>query len=319
MQIFKKTPSFDFMAKRKMALAFSALLIIASISSLAVKGLNFGLDFTGGTLIEVGYQQSADLNKIRSRLESSGFGDAVVQNFGSSKDVLVRLAPRENTSSQSLGDKILTALKEDDANVDMRRQEFVGPQVGDELRDDGGLAMIIALAFILVYVMARFEYRFALGSIAALIHDVIITMGVFSFFQFDFDLTVLAAVLAVIGYSLNDTIVVFDRIRENFRIMRKQEPVAIINGSLNQTLSRTMMTSITTLIVVLAMFFLGGELIHGFAIALIIGILVGTYSSIYVASSMVITLKITAESMMPVKKEGEDQDDHYAEGEYIDR
>ena len=318
MKIFKKTPTFDFMAKRKIALAFSALLIIASISSLAIKGLNFGLDFTGGSLIEVGYQQSADLNKIRDRLKIEGFGDAVVQNFGSSKDVLVRLAPRENTSSQSLGDKILTALKEDDANVEMRRQEFVGPQVGDELRDDGGLAMIIALGFILVYVMARFEYRFALGSIAALIHDVIITMGIFSFFQFDFDLTVLAAVLAVIGYSLNDTIVVFDRIRENFRIMRKQEPTAIINGSLNQTLSRTMMTSITTLIVVLAMFFLGGALIHGFAIALIIGILVGTYSSIYVASSMVITLKITAESMMPVKKEGEDQEDHFAEGEYID-
>ena len=318
MKIFKKTPTFDFMAKRKIALAFSALLIIASISSLAIKGLNFGLDFTGGTLIEVGYQQSADLNKIRNRLTTDGFGDAVIQNFGSSKDVLVRLAPRENTSSQSLGDKILSALKEDDADVIMRRQEFVGPQVGDELRDDGGLAMIIALGFILVYVMARFEYRFALGSIAALIHDVIITMGIFSFFQFDFDLTVLAAVLAVIGYSLNDTIVVFDRIRENFRIMRKQDPTAIINGSLNQTLSRTMMTSITTLIVVLAMFFLGGELIHGFAIALIIGILVGTYSSIYVASSMVITLKITAESMMPVKKEGEDQEDHFAEGEYID-
>ena len=318
MKIFKKTPTFDFMAKRKIALAFSALLIIASIFSLVTKGLNFGLDFTGGTLIEVGYKQSADLNKIRSRLTTAGFGDAVVQNFGSSKDVLVRLAPRENTSSDSLGDKILTALKEDDANVDMRRQEFVGPQVGDELRDDGGLAMIIALGFILVYVMARFEYRFALGSIAALIHDVVITMGVFAFFQFDFNLTVLAAVLAVIGYSLNDTIVVFDRIRENFRLMRKKKPVEIINASLNQTLSRTMMTSITTLIVVLAMFFLGGELIHGFAIALIIGILVGTYSSIYVASSMVITLKITAESMMPVKKEGEDQEDHYAEGEYID-
>ena len=318
MQIFKKTPSFDFMGKRKAALVFSALLIIASIFSLATKGLNFGLDFTGGTLIEVGYQQSADLNKIRNRLSTAGFGDAVVQNFGSSKDVLVRLAPRENTSSQSLGDKILTALKEDDADVTMRRQEFVGPQVGDELRDDGGLAMIIALGFILVYVMARFEYRFALGSIAALIHDVIITMGVFAFFQFDFDLTVLAAVLAVIGYSLNDTIVVFDRIRENFRLMRKKEPGDIVNTSLNQTLSRTMMTSITTLIVVLAMFFLGGELIHGFAIALIIGILIGTYSSIYVASSMVITLKITAESMMPVKKEGADQDDHYAEGEYID-
>ena len=318
MKIFKKTPTFDFMAKRKIALAFSALLIIASIFSLVTKGLNFGLDFTGGTLIEVGYKQSADLNKIRSRLTTAGFGDAVVQNFGSSKDVLVRLAPRENTSSQSLGDKILTALKEDDANVDMRRQEFVGPQVGDELRDDGGLAMIIALGFILVYVMARFEYRFALGSIAALIHDVVITMGVFAFFQFDFNLTVLAAVLAVIGYSLNDTIVVFDRIRENFRLMRKKKPVEIINASLNQTLSRTMMTSITTLIVVLAMFFLGGELIHGFAIALIIGILVGTYSSIYVASSMIITLNITAESMMPVKKEGEDQEDHYAEGEYID-
>lgn len=318
MKIFKKTPTFDFMSKRTIALAFSALLIIASISSLVTKGLNFGLDFTGGTLIEVGYQQSADLNKIRSRLTAEGFGDALVQNFGSSKEVLVRLAPRENTSSQSLGDKILTALKEDDANVEMRRQEFVGPQVGDELRDDGGLSMLIALGFILVYVMARFEYRFALGSIAALIHDVVITIGIFSFFQFDFDLTVLAAVLAVIGYSLNDTIVVFDRIRENFRLMRKKKPVEIINASLNQTLSRTMMTSITTLIVVLAMFFLGGELIHGFAIALIIGILVGTYSSIYVASSMVITLKITAESMMPVKKEGEDQEDQYAEGEYID-
>ena len=313
MQIFKKTPAFDFMAKRKIALTFSLILIIASISSIAIKGLNFGLDFTGGTLIEVAYPQSADLNEIRDRLTTAGFGDAVVQNFGSSKDVLVRLAPRENTSSQSLGDKILSALKEDDDNVVMRRQEFVGPQVGDELRDDGGLAMLIALGFILVYVMARFEYRFALGSISALIHDVIITIGMFSFFQFDFDLTVLAAVLAVIGYSLNDTIVVFDRIRENFRLMRKQEPGAIINASLNQTLSRTMMTSVTTLIVVLAMFFLGGELIHAFSIALIIGILVGTYSSIYVASSMVITLKITAESMMPVKKEGEEQEGQYIE------
>jgi preprotein translocase subunit SecF len=313
MQIFKNTPTFDFMAKRHIAMAFSLLLIIASIASLATKGLNFGLDFTGGTLIEVAYPQTADLHKVRSRLEQEGFGDAVVQNFGSSKDVLVRLSPRENTSSQSLGDKILKALKEDDADVTMRRQEFVGPQVGDELREDGGLAMLIALAFILVYVMARFEYRFALGSIAALIHDVVITMGLFSFFQFDFDLTVLAAVLAVIGYSLNDTIVVFDRIRENFRLMRKKEPGAIINTSLNQTLSRTLMTSVTTLIVVLAMFFLGGELIHAFSIALIIGILVGTYSSIYVASSMVITLKITAESMMPVKKEGEDQEGHYIE------
>ena len=313
MQIFKKTPTFDFMGKRKLALAFSLVLILASIASIATKGLNFGLDFTGGTLIEVGYPQSADLIQIRKRLADSGFSDAVVQNFGSSKDVLVRLAPREGLTSQSLGDKILTSLKEDNAEVIMRRQEFVGPQVGDELRDDGGLAMLIALGFILVYVMARFEYRFALGSIAALIHDVIITIGIFSFFQLDFDLTVLAAVLAVIGYSLNDTIVVFDRIRENFRKMRKDIPYRIINTSLNQTLSRTLMTSMTTLLVVMAMFFKGGELIHAFSIALIIGILVGTYSSIYVASSLVITLNITAASMMPVQKEGADQPSQYIE------
>ncbi len=313
MQIFKKTPTFDFMGKRKLALAFSLLLLVASIASLAIKGLNFGLDFTGGTLIEVAYPQAADLHKVRDELKNAGYADAVVQNFGSSRNVLIRLAPQEGVSSESLGDNILQVLREGDAEVKMRRQEFVGPQVGDELRDDGGLAMIIALAFILVYVMARFEYRFALGSIAALIHDVIITMGVFSFFQIDFDLTVLAAVLAVIGYSLNDTIVVFDRIRENFRIMRKKTPVEIINASLNQTLSRTMMTSFTTLIVVLAMFFFGGELIHAFSIALTIGIVIGTYSSIYVASSMVIALNITVDSMMPVKKEGEDQEAVYIE------
>ncbi|MDH5395304.1 MAG: protein translocase subunit SecF [Gammaproteobacteria bacterium] len=313
MQIFNKTPTFDFMGKRKIALIFSLVLIVASVSSLVVKGLNFGLDFTGGTLIEVAYPQSADLNQVRERLATAGFGDAMVQNFGSSKDVLVRLAPREQTSSQTLGDKIIATLKEDNASVEMRRQEFVGPQVGDELRDDGGLAMLIALAFILVYVMARFEYRFALGSIAALIHDVIITLGVFSFFQLDFDLTVLAAVLAVIGYSLNDTIVVFDRIRENFRLMRKEEPRSIVNASLNQTLSRTMMTSFTTLLVVVAMFYFGGALIHSFAIALLVGIGIGTYSSVYIASSMVIAMNITVDSMMPVKKEGEEQEAHFIE------
>lgn len=313
MQIFNKTPTFDFMGKRKIALLFSLVLIVASVSSLVVKGLNFGLDFTGGTLIEVAYPDSADLNQVRERLATAGFGDAMVQNFGSSKDVLVRLAPREHTSSQTLGDKIIHALKEDNASIEMRRQEFVGPQVGDELRDDGGLAMLIALAFILVYVMARFEYRFALGSIAALIHDVVITLGVFSFFQLDFDLTVLAAVLAVIGYSLNDTIVVFDRIRENFRLMRKEEPRSIVNASLNQTLSRTMMTSFTTLLVVIAMFYFGGALIHSFAIALLVGIGIGTYSSVYIASSMVIAMNISTESMMPVKKEGEDQEAHFIE------
>ena len=313
MQIFQNTPTFDFMGKRKLAVAFSATLIITAIVSLAVKGLNFGLDFTGGTLIEVAYTETANLPQIRERLEKSGYDDVMVQNFGTSKDVLIRLAPREGVKSQTLGDQILAALKEDNADVVMRRQEFVGPQVGSELRDDGGMAMIIALIFILFYVMARFEYRFALGSIAALIHDVIITLGVFSIFQIEFDLTVLAAVLAVIGYSLNDTIVVFDRIRENFRRLRKDTPISIINASLNQTLSRTIMTSFTTVLVVIAMFFLGGTLIHGFSIALLVGIVIGTYSSIYVASTMVIAMNITATSLMPVQKEGADQQDQFLE------
>lgn len=305
MQIFKKPTNIDFMGKRKLAIVLSFLVIAISIGVLTVRGLNFGLDFTGGTLIEVGYAQPVDLQKVRSALDKAGLGDAVVQHFGSASDVLVRLAPREGEESEALGDQILEALKTtSDSEVKLRRQEFVGPQVGDELRDDGGLAMLIALAFILVYVMARFEYRFALGAIAAVIHDVIIVLGCFALFQWDFDLTVLAAVLAVIGYSLNDTIVVFDRIRENFRKMRKDSPIVVINTSLNQTLSRTLMTSITTLMVVLAMFFLGGELIHSFSLALIIGILVGTYSSIYVASTAALALKITSASLMPVKKEG---------------
>ena len=305
MQIFKKPTNIDFMGKRKLAIVFSLLLIGISIGSLAVRGLNFGLDFTGGTLIEVGYEQAVDLQEVRRALDKTGLDDAVVQHFGTAKDVLVRLPPRVGEESEALGDQILLALKStSDSEVKLRRQEFVGPQVGDELRDKGGLAMLIALAFILVYVMARFEYRFALGAIAAVIHDVIIVMGLFALFQWDFDLTVLAAVLAVIGYSLNDTIVVFDRIRENFRKMRKDSPIVVINTSLNQTLSRTLMTSITTLMVVLAMFFLGGELIHSFSLALIIGILVGTYSSIYVASTAALALKITSASLMPVKKEG---------------
>jgi preprotein translocase subunit SecF len=310
MQIFKKATNFDFMGKRKLAIMFSLLLMAISIGSLAIRGLNFGLDFTGGTLIEVGYAQPVDLQQVRGALDKAGFSDAVVQHFGTAKDVLVRLAPRAGEESEALGDQILEALNTaTEGEVKMRRQEFVGPQVGDELRDDGGLAMIIALAFILVYVMARFEYRFALGAIAALVHDVLIVMGFFALFQWDFDLTVLAAVLAVIGYSLNDTIVVFDRIRENFRKMRKDTPLKVINISLNQTLSRTLMTSVTTLMVVLAMFFLGGELIHSFSLALIIGILVGTYSSIYVASTAALALKITSTSLMPVKKEGVEQAD----------
>jgi preprotein translocase subunit SecF len=310
MEIFKKVTHIDFMGKRKLAIVFSLLLMAIAIGAIVTRGLNFGLDFTGGTLIEVGYEQPVDLQEVRAALDKVGFGDAVVQHFGTSKDVLVRLAPRGGEDSEAIGDQILQVLNTaSEGEVKMRRQEYVGPQVGDELRDDGGLAMIIALAFILIYVMARFEYRFALGSIAALIHDVVITLGFFALFQWEFDLTTMAAVLAVIGYSLNDTIVVFDRIRENFRKMRKDPPRQVINASINQTLSRTLMTSGTTLLVVFAMFFLGGELIHSFSLALIVGIMVGTYSSIYVASTATLALKITSASLMPVKKEGVEQVD----------
>ena len=309
MQFFKQETKFDFMGKRILALILSAILLVGSIASLAGKGLNFGLDFTGGTLLEVGYPQSVELNDIRTALDRASFGDAIVQHFGTSKDVLVRVAPREGVSSSEIGDAILKVLKEtSNGEATMRRQEYVGPQVGDELRDDGGLAMIIAIGCILVYVMLRFEWRFALGSVAALVHDVVIVLGCFALFQWDFDLTVLAAVLAVIGYSLNDTIVVFDRIRENFRRMRKGSSDEVVNTSLNQTLSRTMMTSLTTMLVVLAMFFMGGELIHAFSLSLIVGILVGTYSSIYVASTTALALKISRTNLIQVEKEGAEQE-----------
>lgn len=307
MQLFKKATTFDFMSKRKMAVTFSALLILISIGSLATRGLNFGLDFTGGTLIELGYSHPADLTVVRSTLESSGFPEAVAQHFGTSKDILVRIAPQEGKSNADISSTVMSALRAvEESEITMRRVEFVGPQVGDELANDGGLAMIYALITILIYVGFRFEYRFAIGSVAALVHDVIITLGAFSLFQLDFDLTVLAAILAVIGYSLNDTIVVFDRIRENFRKMRKGTSVDIVNASLNQTLSRTMMTSFTTLLVLVALFVVGGELIHGFATALIIGVVVGTYSSIYVASASALSLGISKEDLMPVEKEGDD-------------
>ena len=309
MQIFKKDTTFDFMSKRKLAVTFSALLILISIGSLATRGLNFGLDFTGGTLIELGYSHPADLTVIRSTLEQSGFPEAVAQHFGTAKDILIRIAPQEGKTNAEVSSKVMTALRGvEKADVNMRRVEFVGPQVGDELANDGGLAMLYALICILIYVGFRFEYRLAFGSVIALVHDVIITLGAFSLFQLDFDLTVLAAILAVIGYSLNDTIVVFDRIRENFRKMRKGSSVDIVNTSLNQTLSRTMMTSFTTLLVLFALFAVGGELIHGFATALIIGIVIGTYSSIYVASASALSLGISREDLMPVEKEGNDLD-----------
>lgn len=297
-------PVIDFVSKRKYAMIFSAILLIVSIASIGFQGLKFGIDFTGGTLIEVGYDKTADLEDIRSKLESANYSGTNVQYFGSDTEVLIQLEPQAVTSAK-LSSSIIRMLGED---VDVRRVEFVGPKVGEELTNDGGLAMLYALIGILIYVAFRFEYRFALGSIAALVHDVIITLGVFSLLQIEFDLTVLAAILAVIGYSLNDTIVVFDRIRENFLATRHIEPKPIINEALNQTLSRTLMTSFTTLIVLLALFYLGGEVIHSFAGALLIGVIIGTYSSIYVASSMILALGISKEDMLPSEKEQKEID-----------
>ncbi|MCW8890445.1 MAG: protein translocase subunit SecF [Sedimenticola sp.] len=309
MQIFKKNTHIDFMGKRKLAMYLSIALMLVALGSIVARGLSLGIDFTGGTLVEVGYQEAVELASVREALQSGGFSDATVQHFGTSKDVLVRLAPQENLQGAELSDRAFMALKQATAGeATLRRVEFVGPQVGDELTEDGGLAMLYALMGILVYVALRFEYRFAIGSVIALVHDVLITIGIFSLFQIEFDLTVLAAVLAVIGYSLNDTIVVYDRIRENFRRMRKGSAESIINSSLNQTLSRTLMTSLTTLLVLAALFIFGGEIIHGFAFALIIGVLVGTYSSIYVASTAVLMLGISKADLMPVVKEGGEVD-----------
>jgi preprotein translocase subunit SecF len=305
MQLIKSKFNFDFMGKRKLAMVLSLSALLIAVASIAMRGLDLGIDFTGGTLVEVGYEQPADLVQVRETLATVGFQEATVQHFGTSKDVLVRLAPRDDMSSADLSNEAFAALQEASENkADLRRVEFVGPQVGEELTEDGGLAMLYALLGILIYVAFRFEYRFAVGSVIALVHDVLVTIGIFSLFQVEFDLPVLAAVLAVIGYSLNDTIVVYDRIRENFRKMRKGTSEEIINASLNQTLSRTMMTSVTTLLVLIALFVLGGEIIHGFALALIIGVVVGTYSSIYVASTAVLMLGISKTDLMQVEKEG---------------
>ena len=299
-----KIPTIDFVGKRTYAIVVSLMLMAVSIFSISTQGLKLGIDFTGGTLIEVGYQECVDLSVVRNTLDEAKFKSANVQYFGSTKEILIRLKPQD-ISSAKLSSKIIRLLGDD---VDIRRVEFVGPKVGEELTNDGGLAMLYALIGILIYVAFRFEYRFALGSISALIHDVIITLGVFSLLQIEFDLTVLAAILAVIGYSLNDTIVVFDRIRENFLSTRHVDPAKIINGALNQTLSRTIMTSLTTLLVLFALFFLGGEIIHSFAFALLIGVVIGTYSSIYVASSMILALGISKEDLLPSEKEAKEID-----------
>lgn len=301
---------FDVMGWRKAATILSAVLLLISIAALALRGLNFGIDFTGGYIVEAGFEQAAELPAIREALAENGFADAIVQHFGTTTEVLVRLAPSEGLTGAKVNtevDRVLAGVGQGD--VTMRRVEFVGPQVGEELREQGGLAVLIALFFIVVYIWLRFEKKFSVGAVAALVHDVVITLGFFAITQINFDLSVLAAILAVIGYSLNDTIVVFDRIRENFRAIRKHTPEQIMNISINQTLSRTIITSLTTLLVLLALFLLGGESIRSFAVALIIGVIVGTYSSIYVASSAVLGLGLTREDMMPVEKEGGELDD----------
>ena len=295
----------DFMRQRRLAFFLSTLLVIASIVSLALRGLNFGIDFTGGTVIEVGFEQPADVERIRALLEKDGLGSPVVQHFGTARDVLIRIPPQQKVEQARLGEHVLELLRKafPGQKVELRRVEFVGPQVGEELRDEGGLSILFALFGILVYVALRFEYRFALGSILALVHDVTITTGFFSLTQIQFDLTVLAALLAVIGYSLNDTIVVFDRIRENFRKLRKASPVEIVNTSINETLSRTIVTSLTTLLVLVALYLFGGEVMKGFSVALIVGIVVGTYSSIYVASALALALGVSKQDLMPPQKD----------------
>ncbi|MEZ8196102.1 protein translocase subunit SecF [Vibrio cortegadensis] len=311
-QILKADKTIDFMRWSKFAFAFSIIMIGAAIFTLSTKWLNWGLDFTGGTLIEVGFEQPANLEDIRGALQAKGFGDATVQNFGSAREVMVRLRPRDDLQGETLGNQILSAIEDGTGeSVEMRRIEFVGPNVGDELTEAGGLAIIVSLICILIYVSMRFEWRLAAGAVLALTHDVIITLGVFSIMQIEVDLTIVAALLTVVGYSLNDTIVVFDRIRENFRKMRKGESSEVMNNSITQTLSRTLITSGTTLFVVIALFAQGGAMIHGFATALLLGITVGTYSSIYVASALALKLGITREHLMPpqIDKEGAEFDE----------
>ncbi|MCA1768962.1 MAG: protein translocase subunit SecF [Halomonas sp.] len=291
---------FDFMGKRRVAFAISGLLILVSIVSLMFQQLNLGLDFTGGTLVEVRYAVAPSLEAVRQTLENADFRDVSVQTFGASTEVLIRL---QQAFDAQVGDQVVSLLRGAGEGVELVRAEFVGAQVGEQLRDQSGLGLLVALGIVMLYVAFRFQYKFAIGALLALMHDVIIVIGIFSLFQLDFDLTVLAALLAVIGYSLNDTIVVYDRIRETIRKSRLDDMPAIFNEAINMTLSRTLATSGTTLLVLLALLLLGGDMIHQFSIALIIGVVVGTFSSIYVAAALLIVVKLQRADLMPPKKE----------------
>jgi preprotein translocase subunit SecF len=307
MKFLNKKTNIDFMGKRKIAFVVSLVLIVSSIVMLVARDLNYGLDFTGGTLIEVSYPSAPEISDVRSGLASAGMTDAVVQTFGAATDIVVRIPPRdiEGESNAEISTVVLAALQQGvEGEVVMRRVEFVGPQVGEELTEQGILAVVYALIGIFLYVMIRFQWRFSVGAVTALVHDIIVTMGILALLQVEFDLTVVAALLAVIGYSLNDTIVLFDRIRENFPRLRKASSLEVVNISVNETLSRTLMTSITTLLVLTALFIFGGEIIHSFAFTLIVGVVVGTYSSIYVASTTLLELGVSKFDLLAVEKEG---------------
>ncbi|MDP7389137.1 MAG: protein translocase subunit SecF [Pseudomonadota bacterium] len=302
----------DFMGKRKYALVLSAALLVTALLSLGSKGLNMGLDFTGGSLLEVGFTEEVDPEEVRNFLQGAGFNNGTVQYFGTNRDLLIRMPPQPDANQSSLGDEIFAALKSQYPEGELRQSNYVGPAVGDELTEDGGLALLTALIVVMIYILFRFTKQFSVGAVVALTHDVLVVLGLFSIFQWTFDLTVLAALLAVIGYSLNDTIVVSDRIRENFRKLRKSSPVETINQSLNQTLGRTLVTSLTTLFVLLALLFTGGEVIRGFALALSIGVMVGTYSSIYVAATTLLAMNISREDLLVP----EPDDDANPDGSY---
>lgn len=307
MQWFKGTPNFDFMRYRHAALIGSAMLTVVALLSLGIRGLNLGIDFTGGVIVEASYPQEADLEAIRGQLAAAGYETAQVQNFGSVSDVLIRLPPTDEFDVSVVREQVLDILRDQDPQVVVREASAVGSQVGEDLAEQGGLALLFAMIMIFIYVVLRFRWKLALGAIVATAHDVIVTVGIFSVLGLQFDLTVLGSVLAVLGYSLNDTIVVYDRIRDNFRTVRRGTAEAIVNASINQTLARTLITGVTTLLVLAALLALAGETLFGFSITLIIGIIIGTYSSIYVGSAMALALKITPADLAPPKREEIDE------------
>lgn len=302
MEFFKKQTNVDFVGLRVPAFALSLLLIIVSIASIATRGFNFSIDFTGGVLLEVAYPGPVELEPVRDLLETQGHPGAIVQHFGDSSELLIRLQPEADKSNAEISDDVLRALRTQDEGAEMRRVEYVGPQVGEQLTNQGIQATLFALIGILIYVSARFQWKLSIGAIAALAHDSIIALGLISVFRMPFDLTVLAAILTLIGYSLNDTIVVYDRIRENFRLMRSGDVAQVTNAAINQTLARTVMTGVTTLLVLAALFYFGGETFYSFTLALIVGILVGTYSTIFIATPISLMMGLTREDLLPLKE-----------------